>query len=160
MIFQFDKIVIGSSLEAILFAFNNNLVLELPRKTKRIKIRKRYFEFLIINENEQILIQKREKGIWKGLYQFPLIENSIKKSEEDIKDSKHWKSIFYDQINILRVSSIIKHQLTHQSIFARFWHINAKTKKIKNLKCIRKNRLKDYPIPRLMEKYLENIGMI
>ena len=73
------------------FAFNNNLIFELPKKAKKLKIRKRYFEFLIINENEKILIQKREKGIWKGLYQFPLIENSVKKSERDIENSKSLK---------------------------------------------------------------------
>ena len=143
------------------FAFNNNLILELPKKAKKLKIRKRYFEFLIINENEKILIQKRKNGIWKGLYQFPLIENSVKKSERDIENSKTWKKLFkHNSIQILKISATIKHQLTHQTIFARFWHIDTKIQKVENSKYISKKELKNYPISRLLEKYLENIGMI
>ena len=143
------------------FAFNNNLLSDFPKKKIKIKIRKRYFEFLIISENKKILIQKREKGIWKGLYQFPLIENSVKKSERDIENSKTWKKLFkHNSIQILKISATIKHQLTHQTIFARFWHIDTKIQKVENSKYISKKELKNYPISRLLEKYLENIGMI
>ena len=142
------------------FAFNNKMIAELPKKAKKLKIRKRFFEFFIIQNEEKIFIQKREKGIWKGLYQFPLIENTVKKSESTIEKSKEWYSLFTKPIKILKVSPTLKHQLTHQIIFARFWHIKSKTETISNSKSINKKELKNYPIPRLLEKYLQNIGMI
>ncbi|MBC8265990.1 MAG: A/G-specific adenine glycosylase [Flavobacteriales bacterium] len=143
------------------FAFNNHLVNELPKKSKKLKIRKRYFEFLIINENKKLAIQKRKNGIWKGLYQFPLIENTNETTENTIIQSKDWKNLFNNKAtNIMKISSTIKHQLTHQTIYARFWHISTKPILLKNTDYIRKEDIKKYPIPKLLEKYLEKIGMI
>ncbi len=142
------------------FAFNNKMIAELPKKSKKLKIRKRYFEFFIIKNKDKIFIQKRKKGIWKGLYQFPLIENIVKKSESTIEKSKEWKKLFAEPIKILKISPIFKHHLTHQTIYARFWHVESKTETIAHSKSINKKELKNYPISRLLEKYLENIGMI
>ncbi len=143
------------------FAFHNKLVSELPKKDKKLKIKKRYFDFLIINEKEKMLIQKRENGIWKGLYQFPLIENTTKKSENEIKNNEVWKKIFaQNEITILKISPILQHQLTHQRIFARFWHINAKISTLENYNYIRKKELKILPIPKLLENYLQNTEII
>jgi len=142
------------------FAYNNKMVSELPKKTKKLKIRKRYFDFFIIKNKENIFIQKREKGIWKGLYQFPLIENTVEKSESSIQDSKAFRSLSTKPIEISKISPVLKHKLTHQTIFARFWHIESKTENIADSESINKQELKRYPIPRLLEKYLENIGMI
>ncbi|MEE2700199.1 MAG: A/G-specific adenine glycosylase [Bacteroidota bacterium] len=142
------------------YAFNNNMVADLPKKSKKLKIRKRYFEFFIINQNGGIHIEKRVNGIWKGLYQFPILENEVQKSEKDIENSREWKKLFAKTTKILKISPIIKHQLTHQTIFARFWHVETKYAISKHFKCIGKNELKNYPIPRLLEKYLQNVGMI
>ena len=143
------------------FAFSNNLLSDFPKKKKKIKIRKRYFEFLIISENEKVLIQKRKNGIWKGLYQFPLIENTQEKLEKEICTSKDWKNLFKGvTANIIKISPRIKHKLTHQTIFAQFWHIDSKIPANKNTISIEKKDLKNYPIPKLLEKYLEKIRMI
>ena len=143
------------------FAFSNNLLSYFPKKKKKIQIRKRYFEFFIISEKEKILIQKRESGIWKGLYQFPLIENTEEKSEKEICDSKDWEDLFKGAaVNIIKISPRIKHQLTHQTIFAQFWHIDSKILANKNTISIQKKDFTNYPIPKLLEKYLKKIGMI
>jgi len=143
------------------FAFNNNLINELPKKMKKLKIKNRYFDFLIINNKENLFIQKRKNGIWKGLYQFPLIEHEDEKSEREIRTSDGWKKIFKKtRTKITKISFPIKHQLTHQTIYARFWHINTNSFLPKNTICIRKGELIQYPIPKLLEKYLKNIGMI
>jgi A/G-specific adenine glycosylase len=143
------------------FAFNNNLVFQLPKRAKKLKIKKRFFDFLIITQNDKLFIQKRKKGIWKGLYQFPLIEHEDEKSEREIRTSDGWKKIFEKtRTKITKISFPIKHQLTHQTIYARFWHINTNSFLPKNTICIRKEELIQYPIPKLLEKYLKNIGMI
>jgi A/G-specific adenine glycosylase len=53
----------------------------LPVKSKKLKVRNRYFILVVSDENENTLIQKRTaKGIWQNLYEFPLIETA--KEEE------------------------------------------------------------------------------
>jgi A/G-specific adenine glycosylase len=142
------------------FAFNQNKVTQLPIKKSKLIIKKRYINFLIICENDNILIQKRNNGIWKGLYQFPIIENNIEKAEGDISNSIEWNSLFNNNEKILKISPIIKHKLSHQLIFARFWHIKSKHNINNNIISIAKEDIDKYPIPRLIEKYLENNEMI
>ncbi len=142
------------------FAFNQNKVTQLPIKKSKLIIKKRYINFLIICENDNILIQKRNNGIWKGLYQFPIIESNIEKAEGDISSSIEWNSLFNNNEKILKISPIIKHKLSHQLIFARFWHIKSKHNINNNIISIAKEDIDKYPIPRLIEKYLENNEMI
>lgn len=142
------------------FAFNHNKVTQLPIKKSKLIIKKRYINFLIICENDNILIQKRNNGIWKGLYQFPIIESNIEKAEGDISSSIEWNSLFNNNEKILKISPIIKHKLSHQLILARFWHIKSKHNINNNIISIAKEDIDKYPIPRLIEKYLENNEMI
>ena len=50
----------------------------LPVKLKKTKVTKKYFNFLVMNSEDQktVLEQRTEKGIWQQLYQFPLIETA------------------------------------------------------------------------------------
>ena len=80
------------------------------------------------------------------MYQFPLeeiTENEFHSFQNEDKNTQH-------------ISSPIKHILSHQHILARFIHkekfplsINPSWIKIKL------SELQDFPIPRLIDKYLE-----
>ena len=107
-----------------------------------------------------MLIQKRKNGIWKGLYQFPLIETHYKNTESEIINSKDWRNLFNGSSVIHYVSTSIKHKLSHQTIYARFWHITGKSKPKENVVLIRQEDIRRYPIPKLIEKYLKNIGIL
>ena len=56
-------------------ALKKNLITSLPIKGKKILLKNRFFHY-IIAENENGFLMEKRKGndIWKGLYQFPLIE--------------------------------------------------------------------------------------
>lgn len=58
------------------FALQKNKIKELPIKTKKLKIKNRYLNYVVVKDkNEHFLIEQRtENGIWKNLYQFSLIE--------------------------------------------------------------------------------------
>ncbi len=142
------------------YAYSQNVISNFPTKTKKIKIKKRYFEFFIINEEDYLLIQKRKTGIWKGLYQFPLIETHYKNTESEIINSKDWRNLLNGSSVINYVSTSIKHKLSHQTIYARFWHITGKSKLKENVVLIRQEDIRRYPIPKLIEKYLKNIGIL
>lgn len=65
-------------------ALANNSVKELPVKEKKIKIKKRYFNYLVpVTEDNQTVLEERVgKGIWQGLYQFPLVETKKKRTKK------------------------------------------------------------------------------
>lgn len=106
-------------------AFTRNAVFAFPVKEKKITIRNRWFNFLVLENELEIIIEKRnEKDIWKGLYQFPLVETNTYQSEADFV--KSWKkSSFFSKkkISIKGISKVMKHKLTHQTIFAQFFRV-------------------------------------
>jgi A/G-specific adenine glycosylase len=56
-------------------AFKTNATTYLPVKLKKVKIRKRYFNYLLIMDGEMLLMNKRgESDIWANMYDLPLIE--------------------------------------------------------------------------------------
>lgn len=132
------------------FAFIHQTVHNLPVKTRNIKLRTRYFHYLIFSKEEQIMIRKRvDNDIWKNLYDFPLLESNNSKSEELIsiltkfKASKkpHWRC---------------KHKLTHQIIIADFYMIpvNKFPGYFENCTIISKKNAVNYPSPKIIAQIL------
>jgi len=142
------------------FAYINNMVNELPVKKNNTIVKKRFFYFLIIHFDLYIYICKRsENDIWKNLYQFPLIESNDNIDVEQIFTSKEWCEIIGEnEIILQKISSQIKHQLTHQQIFARFIHIQVDEKFIpkENWLMIKNDEFANFAIPRIIDRYLNN----
>lgn len=105
------------------YAFNQGKIEELPLKSKKIKIRNRYFQYFIFQYQNQILMRKRgPKDIWQGLFEFPLME-----SAEDCKPEVALQQAHLPKNMLVQdCSSVFKHVLTHQHIFARFYRIEVK----------------------------------
>jgi A/G-specific adenine glycosylase len=133
-------------------SYAQNKVLERPLKLKKTKIVTRYFHYLVHRENDQLLIEKRtENDIWKGLFQFPLIECN----ETDLSDDAK------NKFKIKHSSSIFTHKLTHQIIYARFHECNDSAKEIKTKAMfISTNDLENFAFPRLIQRYLEDSNFI
>ena len=128
-------------------ALQKKKVDQLPVKLKKLKVRNRYFNYLIFSdEAENTIIQKRtDKGIWHNLYEFPLIETE---KEEDFNtiskqiksDFQHWNIISIGEEN---PKSII-HKLSHQHLHIKFWNVKM-TGTIPN--GINATDLKTFPFP-------------
>lgn len=131
----------------------NNTINERPLKEKKTKVRNRYFNFLIFKENEQILIEKRiSKDIWQHLYQFPLIETEKELNNEDIT------SFFQEKIGLTPhdLSKPITHILSHQRINTVFYFFDQyPNQKDENWISISKSKIDNYPLPRLIDRFLE-----
>ena len=125
-------------------------ILKYPVKKKKIKIRNRYFNYLVISEGKNVLIKKRPPGdVWEGLYDFRLIET------ENAISSLPENDLPFDVVNI-RHDKNFTHILSHQKIMADFWFVQVK--KIQPRKHERKialNDLEDYPMPQLLIRYLK-----
>lgn len=143
-------------------AFSQNLVSELPRKSKTIKQLKRYFHYLVIillnDEKFFTLFKKRdEKDIWGGLYEFPMIETEAGIEPDALMKTKHWQELFEGiKPEIIHISKTYKHQLTHQQLFAVFYHVRLTEPIPEKFKAnlVKLNELHSYPIPRLIDRYL------
>lgn len=118
---------------------------EYPVKSKKTKVRNRYFHYFLYSDSEHTVIQKRiQKDIWQHLHEFPLIETE---SNEEIKPQ---------ETEITKISEEVVHILSHQRIHAKFYHVNQLPEKLNaNWQKIKISRIQDYPLPRIIDRYLE-----
>lgn len=124
-----------------------------PLKSKKIKVRNRYFHYMIFKDGDNTILEKRkEKDIWQHLYQFPLIETDTQKS------FKEMKFIFNEKIGNEPVdfSQQEVHILSHQKIYAHFYVFNNFPKEFSETYIeINHQQIQDFPLPRLIDRYLE-----
>jgi len=131
----------------------------LPVKLKKVKVRDRFFHYLVLeHEGEFILKERKEKGIWQGLYDFINIENERKLTEEELLE-KVSEFLAFSQITLKEVSEEYKHVLTHQRLFVRFYHIILQKKNNRigetAAQFFTTSQVERLPKPTLIQKYLE-----
>ena len=95
------------------------------------------------------------------MYDFPFLEYSKKKSEKKIVLSDEWNHFFKDiDYKIVSVSDEFVHRLSHQYIYAKFWTISINSFELENYSFVRNSALRDYPVSRLIDKFLIQYNMI
>ena len=106
-------------------AFQTNRQHMLPVKTNKLKKRKRYFDYFMVEYNNMIYMKQRSKGdIWQGMFDFYLIEN-IKRMEVTHMNDGLIGLAQKHQLEIITVGTEIQHVLTHQALFVQFYKIQA-----------------------------------
>jgi A/G-specific adenine glycosylase len=89
-------------------AFSASRVAELPIKSKKTKVKEIQMDYLVIEQKGQLLVRERtENGIWKGLWEFYLIEGSLE-----------WLSFPRQTLKSPPV-----HLLSHRKINCEAWHV-------------------------------------
>lgn len=140
------------------YAYTENKISEFPKKKKQISLVHRYFYYLVIHKGDSIFIkQRKENDIWALLYDFPSIERKVPiVFPNDLYKQDEWKNIFPDKnYTISKLSQEIKHQLSHQTIHARFIEIVVDDNfSLNAAKEIDSRELGKLPLPRLIDKYL------
>lgn len=134
------------------------LVGVLPKKTSKTKRRTRFLHFLVASDGEQLLLQKRgTDDIWAGLYQFPMkeTEQDLELSTKDVGDHLGNKVQTIDRVTIAK-----KHVLSHQDLFARFYHVRVKNLETSPFEAIKTSELHRFALPRLIDRYLEHHDLL
>ena len=135
-------------------ALEKNLVKELPVKEKKLKVRKRFFNYLVVvtEDNKTILQKRKGKGIWQGLYEFPLVESEKNIHKKELISSEKFINLFPEEttISIFNKKEIV-HKLSHQHIYTQFWIV--RTKKILEA-IINWKEIKKFPVPVLIANFL------
>ena len=106
-------------------ALQNHLIDELPVKINKTKISIKHFNFLVfISPDKKTIFKKRTgNGIWKNLYQFPLIETESSIEIKDFKNHLKVKSILNGskfEFSLYNPKDIV-HKLSHQHLYTKFW---------------------------------------
>lgn len=146
------------------FAFSKKRVQELPLKSKKTKVRDRFFNYVVLKNKDDTIINKRlDKDIWTNLYDFPLIETAAEVNESDFPALKEWKQLIGRNKHVIHsVSPPYKHVLSHQKIYARFWEVECSEGLKKVLPAsaiiIKQKDIHKYAVPRLIENYLQGKG--
>ncbi|MEO8253760.1 MAG: A/G-specific adenine glycosylase [Flavobacterium sp.] len=138
-------------------ALQKKKVDQLPVKSKKLKVRNRYFNYLVLSDEKDntILNKRTAKGIWHNLYEFPLIETLQEEDFEFVSKAVLEESFFTNPIISMRAyneKSII-HKLSHQHLHIKFWKLNIKGE-VEN--GITKEDLKQYPFPIVIHNFIES----
>jgi A/G-specific adenine glycosylase len=134
-------------------AFQNNTITFRPVKASKTKVTNRYFYYFVFLFENSLLIKKRHlNDIWKGLYDFPLIEKNESTELIDLlEDKKIGENAVYKIVSM-------KHILSHQRINASFVILNylpPKTSWEEDWILADIENMADYPIPRMIDKFLK-----
>jgi len=127
----------------------------LPVKLKKTKVKSRWFNYMVVisNQEETFLEERKGKGIWQGLYQFPLLETdkaleNIEEYQTKIKEICSLHNFSITQYN----KEPIVHKLSHQHLYTTFWVVET-TDNLKN--GIPLQEIRKYPVPILIGNFIE-----
>lgn len=148
--------------QASCIANKSNLQYVLPIKLKGKASTNRYFYYFVIC-NDQSLLMKPRKGddIWKGLYDFYLVEKNrpakilnIMNEDAILKKLKWSSSVITRQY---------KHKLSHQTILCKFIVVQAQKRTFnsdKNLRFHTLKKIQNLPKPVLISRFLDDFHLL
>lgn len=134
-----------------------------PVTRRKPTVRKRYFNYFHVVQGEKTFIQKRNgDDVWKNLYEFPLIETQEVVDFFQLSQKDDFLHFFPENMKFYADHRLtLKHQLTHQTIRTTFYRIEIAEESAfdppQEFICINRNDLINYPVSRLIHKYLEII---
>lgn len=129
-----------------------------PVKQKKKAAKKRFFHYAFLTDGHSVMLQQRGKGdVWQGLFEFPLLEST--KDENEVIG--YFQGLIKKKIVVKKVSNTIKHLLSHQLIYARFYIMTVSTLDVlDSFVIVPLEKIKDYPVSRLTEKWLQEEGVL
>ncbi len=125
-------------------------------KTKKVKITKRFFNYLVFTTplGKTVVQQRKAKGIWQNLYEFPLIETTAVVTKNTLVQDPRFT--FWEKYCLLSCQAThpkpIKHILSHQHLLIQFWRINTA---VEIPETIDYKTLKSLPVPVVIEHFIE-----
>ena len=148
-------------------ALRTGRVAMLPVKAAKNKPTDRWFYYFHLhwrsNGVEHTLVEQREgKDIWRGLYQFPLLEADKELNDKRLMEeaTRFLRENFQFPVTDFRLSPPFRHQLTHRTIHALFLEAElpsepaSTTEKYRAIPFL---EIKNIPVSRLIDRYLQTL---
>ncbi len=143
-------------------SLRNGTTATLPVKLKKVKVKKRYFNYLVflVNDRQTIIKQRIGKGIWQNLYEFPLIESEKEVNISHVKSHDIFNNLLNDvnyEITIYEEDFKI-HKLSHQHLYTKFYIIKmGEVPKIdSDLNLVGIEKIREYPVPILLGNFIDS----
>ena len=137
-------------------ALQKGLVVQLPFKSKKTKIRKRYFNYIVLQDKKgNTKIQQRtDKGIWHNLYEFPLFETTQEEGFETIAPLIKNDTDFGDSVVSIQEANPISliHKLSHQHLYIKFWKVTVNNTLTDG---VNPEQLRTFPFPIVIHNFIE-----
>lgn len=137
-------------------ALQNNWVNTLPIKLKKSAVATKFFNFLVfISSDKKTIFKKRtEKGIWKNLYQFPLVETEVPLEDDHFERHPKIKSIINGSTfewSLYNQNEIV-HKLSHQHLYTKFWIVEVNSLPEKGVLI---SEIHKFPTPVLISNFID-----
>lgn len=142
-------------------ANTNNLQAVLPVKIKKLKVKNRFFHYIVFEfEGKHFFHERTSKDIWLGLNEYYLIENNELLDLDDLASGDELlKNILTQNHQIKHVSEPYKHILTHQKIMAKFIVIETfKPINIDGFRYYSKDEIEELAKPVLILNFIKNLN--
>ncbi|NJB71193.1 A/G-specific adenine glycosylase [Saonia flava] len=136
-------------------ALKEDKVHQLPVKLKKTKVKARYFNYLVLMDDDSStsFIKRTGKGIWQNLFEFPLLETEKEINLEDLKNEIS-KVVELDEVSNIYLynEQPIIHKLSHQHLHTKFWILKTHAKIKEGIEF---SKLDKYPAPVLIADFIK-----
>ncbi|MBT8293581.1 MAG: A/G-specific adenine glycosylase [Eudoraea sp.] len=138
-------------------AYQTNSIDKYPAKLKKAKIKKRFFNYLVVldNNGNTHLIKRSGQDIWRNLYEFPLLETKQEVSLNVVKQRLP-EILTLQEPHLVYESSdkTVVHKLSHQHLYTKFWIVKTEDRLPNGLSA---KELEKYPVPVLIEEFIKTL---
>lgn len=130
-----------------------------PVKQGRTKVRDRWFAYVVVLCGDELLLHRRDgRDIWRGLYEFPLVERDRPLDAAELPAQEEFAQLTGGgACTWLSSVAMPPHRLSHQLLHATFHRLRVERLPERlpdGVVRVRAERLDDYAVPRLIERYL------
>jgi A/G-specific adenine glycosylase len=152
-----NPLCLSCPLNETCIAYQTNSIDKYPTKLKKAEIKKRYFNYLVVldDDGNTHLIKRSGKDIWRNLYEFPLLETKQEVSLNVVKQRLP-EILTLQEPHLVYESSdkTIVHKLSHQHLHTKFWIVKTKDRLPNGLSA---EELDKYPVPVLIEEFIKTL---
>lgn len=145
-------------------AYQKGLVDLVPVKSKKLIIKTRYFQFLILEQKDLVYIRKRtEKDIWQNLHEFLTLETPAPVNDDMLHELPAFRQLMgRSRYKIAGIAATARQQLTHQTIHARFLriHVPAGFQPPEGFFPVTRSQLGNYAFPKIIVDYLAGCNTV
>ncbi len=136
--------------------------LRFPVKQHKTKITNRYFNyFFVVCGTDTYLHQRNDNDIWKGLFEFPLIETDKPYDLARLKQTAAFKKLFQGtgQSVFSIIEKVYRHVLSHQIVHAKCYMVDIQKENagLKHFVRIPRKAIDIYPVSKLIMNIISKI---
>jgi A/G-specific adenine glycosylase len=139
-------------------AFQHQWTDRLPLKTVAPPKKTRWLYYFVVEAGKgEIWIRERSgNDIWQNLYEFVLWETGKIIPQARLQQAVFFRENFGTKgLKIKQISSVYTQKLTHQTIITHFVHLDKPLAKLPGYKSVGRQKLTEYPFPKLLAGYIK-----